>query len=65
MDAVWNILLTAGLGAAGFMLRFVWSELQRVQILLNRTREEIARECVTWDRLEMSKTSRKGRSKNE
>ena len=52
MDALWNILLTAGLGIAGFVLRFMWTELQRVQILLNRTREEIARECVTWERLD-------------
>jgi len=52
MDALWNILLTAGLGIAGFVLRFMWSELQRVQILLNRTREEIARDCVTWERLD-------------
>jgi len=52
MDALWNILLTAGLGIAAFILRFMWTELQRVQILLNRTREEIARECVTWERLD-------------
>lgn len=57
MDALWNILLTTGLGIAGFILRFMWFELQRVQILLNRTREEIARDCVTWDRLELRSKS--------
>lgn len=45
MDSMmlWNILLTCFLALAGFMLKFMWAELQRVQILLNKTREEIYR----------------------
>ena len=45
MDSMmlWNILLTCFLGLAAFIVKFMWSELQRVQILLNKTREEIYR----------------------
>ena len=45
MDSMmlWNILLTCFLGLAAFLLKFMWAELQRVQILLNKTREEIYR----------------------
>lgn len=47
MDVLWGIVLTAGLGLVGFILRYYVGELQRVQILLNRTREEMAKEYVT------------------
>ena len=44
---VWNIVLSAGLGLLGWVLKDKSDELQRVTILLNRTREEIAKEYVT------------------
>lgn len=44
---VWNILLTTFLGFLGWVLRDKANEIQRLQILINRTREEIARENVT------------------
>lgn len=44
---VWNLLLTGGVGAVGYVLREKSQELTRIQILLNRTREEIAKEYVT------------------
>lgn len=47
MDMLWSTVLTAGIGLLGFMLRNYINELQRVQILLNRTREEMAKEYVT------------------
>jgi len=47
MDLLWSGALTAILGVLGFVLRNYIAELQRVQILLNRTREEIAKEYVT------------------
>lgn len=50
MMEMWGIILSALIGVMGFFLRFIWTELQRIQILLNRTREEIARDCVTWER---------------
>ena len=43
----WNILLSFLIGVIGWFLRDKASELQRVQILLNKTREEIAKEYVT------------------
>jgi hypothetical protein len=48
MDApVWNIVLSAGLGLVSWVLKEKSDELNRVTILLNRTREEVAKEYVT------------------
>jgi hypothetical protein len=47
MDNIWNIVLTAGLGLLSWVLKEKSDELNRVTILLNRTREEIAKEYVT------------------
>ena len=44
---LWNIILTAGIGLITWFARTTWEELNRVQILLNRTREEMAKEYVT------------------
>jgi hypothetical protein len=44
---IWNIVLSAGLGLLSWVLKDKSDELQRVTILLNRTREEIAKEYVT------------------
>ena len=41
-SVVWNMILTAGIGFVGWVLRDKASEINRLQILLNRTREEIA-----------------------
>ena len=43
----WNILLSFLVAVIGWFLRDKAGELQRVQILLNKTREEIAKEYVT------------------
>lgn len=48
MDAVtWNLVLTALLGVVSWVLKDKASELKRLEILLNKTREEVAREYVT------------------
>ncbi len=47
MENVWNIILTTGLGLLSWVLKEKSDELSRVTILLNRTREEIAKEYVT------------------
>ena len=47
MDMLWSGGLTALIGVLGFILRNYVAELQRIQILVNRTREEMAREYVT------------------
>ena len=44
---IWNIILSAGLGLLTWVLKEKSDELSRVTILLNRTREEIAKEYVT------------------
>ena len=48
MDSmIWNAVLTLLVGLLGWVLREKSAELQRVTILLNRTREEMAKEYVT------------------
>ena len=44
---LWNIVLSAGLGLMSWFAKTMWSEQQRLSILLNRTREEVAKEYVT------------------
>lgn len=44
---VWNIILSAVVTGMGFMLKSKFDELDRLNILLNRTREEVAREHIT------------------
>ncbi len=44
---IWNVILTAIVGLMGFLLKSRFDELSRISILLNRTREEVAREHVT------------------
>ena len=47
MDALWNTILTAMVGLLVWWIKSQSDEAKRVQILLNRTREEIARDYVT------------------
>ncbi len=48
MDAlVWNTLLTVFLGLLGWVLAEKAKEINRLGILLNKTREEVAKEYVT------------------
>jgi hypothetical protein len=44
---IWNIVLTAIVALLGFIVKEKFAELQRLSILLNRTREEIARDHIT------------------
>jgi hypothetical protein len=44
---VWNIVLTAIVALLGFVVKEKFAELQRISILLNRTREEVARDHIT------------------
>lgn len=44
---LWNVLLTTFIGLLSWNLREKSAELNRITILLNRTREEIARDNVT------------------
>ena len=44
---LWNMGLTVIVGIMGYVLKEKFNELQRIGILLNRTREEVAREHIT------------------
>lgn len=44
---LWNLILSMLVLMLGYFLREKAEELQRMSILLNRTREEIAKEYVT------------------
>lgn len=44
---LWNILLTTFIGLLGWNLKSSADEIKRLSILVNRTREEIARDNVT------------------
>ena len=44
---LWNVVLTAIVAMLGFMLKSKFEEMQRLSILLNRTREEVARDHIT------------------
>lgn len=44
---VWNIVLTAIVALLGFIVKEKFGELNRISILLNRTREEVARDHLT------------------
>lgn len=44
---LWNLVLSFAISILGWVLREKAAELSRITILLNRTREEIAKEYVT------------------
>jgi Tfp pilus assembly protein PilN len=44
---VWNMLLSAVVALMGFLLKGKFDEISRLGILLNKTREEVARDHVT------------------
>lgn len=47
MEMVWNIILSFISALILFWIKLATDEQKRIQILLNRTREEIAKEYVT------------------
>jgi hypothetical protein len=44
---IWNAILTVLIGVVGFFMASKFRELDRLSILLNRTREEVARDHIT------------------
>lgn len=44
---VWNMVLTGIVAILGFVLKEKFAELHRLGILLNKTREEVARDHIT------------------
>ena len=44
---VWNVILTAIVALLGYIVKEKFAELSRISILLNKTREEVARDHIT------------------
>ena len=44
---LWNMALTVIVGIMGFVVKEKFAEVQRLGILLNKTREEVARDHIT------------------
>ena len=44
---IWNVILTAIVALLGFIVKEKFAELNRLGILLNKTREEVARDHIT------------------
>jgi len=44
---VWNIVLTAIVALMGYIVKEKFADLGRLSILLNKTREEVARDHIT------------------
>jgi hypothetical protein len=47
LNTAWSAVLTLVIGLLGYMMNEKFRELARVTILLNKTREEVARDNVT------------------
>lgn len=47
MDALWNAVLTGLVALIAWWIKSQADEVRRVQILLNKTREDMAKEYVT------------------
>lgn len=52
INTIWSAVLTLLFGAISYMMNEKFRELSRVTILLNKTREEVARENVTQAEVE-------------
>jgi hypothetical protein len=51
MDAMWSGLLSIIITGIGFWVKSVTNEITRLQILLNRTREEYITKQDSWDQM--------------
>jgi hypothetical protein len=52
LNTVWSTILTLIVGLIGYMMNEKFRELARISILLNKTREEVARDNVTQAEVE-------------
>jgi len=51
-QTIWSAILSVGISIVGFILKSMYDEVKRLQVLINKTREEIAREYVTKTQLD-------------
>ena len=49
---LWNLVISFVLAPFGFLIRNLLYEQKRIDILVNKTREELAKEYVTRDEIE-------------
>ena len=49
---IWNLIITVIIAPLGFLIRNVLSEQNRRDILVNKTREEIAKDYATREQIE-------------
>jgi hypothetical protein len=49
---IWNVILSFISALVLWLMKTMWDEVHRIQILLNRTREEIARDNITKDEID-------------
>ena len=49
---LWNAILSFISALGLWLLKVLWDELHRIQVLLNRTREEIARDNITKEEID-------------
>jgi len=49
---LWDIVLSIALSAIGFIVKNLFDEMKRIQILVNKTREEMPKEYVTRAQLD-------------
>jgi len=49
---IWNAVLSVGVSVVGFFLKSMYDEIKRLQVLINKTREEVAKEYVTKTQLD-------------
>ena len=47
LNTAWSAILSMVIGLLGYMMNEKFRELSRISILLNKTREEVARDNVT------------------
>jgi len=52
LNTIWSSGLTMVVAVIGFLLKEKFSELTRLNLLLNKTREEIARDYVTQSEIQ-------------
>ena len=49
---IWNAILSVSVSVVGFFLKSMYDEVKRLQVLINKTREEVAKEYVTKTQLD-------------
>ena len=51
---LWDVIITLIIVPAGFLVRSLLAEQRRLDILVNKTREEVARDYVTRQSMDMT-----------